>query len=273
MIPTPDIAAVIAAMRETAAREILPRFRRLEDGEVWRKAAGSLATVADTAAEKRLSRALGGLLPGARILAEEDVETNPAALDYLADDDPLWVIDPIDGTANFAAGREGFVVMVAYFAGGEVRAGWIHDPLKDATVTAERGGGAWSGGRRLAVAEAPDTLGDMRGALRGRLMRETGVAKNFGDVFSLKSCGAEYMALADGGFHFSHYRALKPWDHMAGELIHREAGGFAACLDGRTYRADAPGEGGLLLAPDEASWNAIAGVLAPAVASLAPRTA
>ncbi len=81
------------------------------------------------------------------------------------------------------------------------------------------------------------------------------------------------MALADGGFHFSHYRGLKPWDHMAGELIHREAGGFAACLDGRPYRAHASGQGGLLLAPDQASWNAIAGVLAPALASLPPRTA
>lgn len=272
MIPTPDIAAVTAAMRETAVREILPRFRHLEDNDVWRKEAGSLATVADMAAEKRLSEALGKLVPGARILAEEDVETNPAALDYLAADDPLWVIDPIDGTANFAVGREGFVIIVAYFAGGEVRAGWIHDPLKDVTVTAEAGAGAWSGGRRLAVAEAPDALGDMQGALRGRLVRETEVAKNFGKVFSLKSCGAEYMALADGGFHFSHYRGLKPWDHMAGELIHREAGGFAACLDGRPYRAHAPGQGGLLLAPDQGSWNAIAGVLAPALASLPSRT-
>ncbi len=141
MTPAPDIAAVTAAMRETALREILPRFRRLEDDDMWRKKAGSLATVADMAAEKRLSGALGKLVPGARILAEEDVETNPAALDYLADDDPLWVIDPIDGTANFAAGREGFVIIVAYFAGGEVRAGWIHDPLGDVTVTAEAGAG------------------------------------------------------------------------------------------------------------------------------------
>jgi fructose-1,6-bisphosphatase/inositol monophosphatase family enzyme len=271
-MPAPDITAVVAAMRETAVQEILPRFRRLDDDEMWRKEAGSLATVADMAAEKRLSEALGKLVPGARILAEEDVESNPAALHYLADDDPLWVIDPIDGTANFAAGREGFVIIVAYFAGGEVRAGWIHDPLKDVTVTAEAGAGAWSDGRRLAVAAAPDTLADMRGALRGRLVRETEVAKNFAEVFSLKSCGAEYMALAGGGFHFSHYRGLKPWDHMAGELIHREAGGFAACLDGRPYHAHAPGEGGLLMAPDQASWNAIAGVLKPALSALPPRT-
>ena len=135
-------------MRETAVQEILPRFRRLDDDEMWRKEAGSLATVADMAAEKRLSGALGKLVPGARILAEEDVETNPAALDYLADDDPLWVIDPIDGTANFAAGREGFVIIVAYFAGGEVRAfvrgGRTFSPGPDSDTVLDDSGHAWA---------------------------------------------------------------------------------------------------------------------------------
>lgn len=258
-------------MRRAAEAEILPRFRRLEDAEIWRKEAGSLATVADMASEKYLSAALSEISPGAKILAEEDTETNPAALHYLSGGDPVWVIDPLDGTANFAAGREGFVVIVAYLANGAVQAGWIHDPLNDVTVTAEQGGGAWCGDKRLAVAPAPATLAEMKGALRGRVLRETDVAKNFGEVFNLRSCGAEYMSLAAGGFHFSHYRGLKPWDHMAGELIHREAGGFAACLDGQPYCAHAPGEGGLLMAPDEASWTAIAEHLAPAVASLKPR--
>lgn len=265
--PTPDIAAVGAVIREVAESEILPRFRELSDKEVWHKQAGSVVTVADTAAEQRLTRALGAMTPGAHFLAEENAEDNPGVLDHLLGGDPVWIIDPIDGTANFAAGRENFVVIVAYFVGGEVRSGWIHDPLKNVTVTAEQGGGAWSGDRRLAVA-APAAVADMRGALRGRLRRETDVAEKFADVFTLRSCGAEYLSLAAGECHFSHYRSLKPWDHMAGELIHREAGGFAACLDGAPYRAAAPGEGGLLLAPDDGSWNALADILRPAVASL-----
>ncbi len=269
MNPTPDLDAVDAAMREAAALEILPRFRKLDERDIWRKEAGSFATVADLAAEKRLAEALAHIVPEAKILAEEDTETNPAALEYLASDGPVWVIDPLDGTANFAAGREGFVVIVAYLDGGAVRAGWIHDPLAGETVIAEPGSGAWCAGRRLAVAPAPAALADMKGALRGRVMRDTDVARHFGEVLNLRSCGREYMSLVAGDFHFSHYRGLKPWDHMAGEMIHREAGGFAACLDGQPYRADAPGEGGLLMAPDEESWNAIAEYLRPAVASLA----
>lgn len=268
MTRTPDIAAVDAIIREIAAQEIVPRFRRLDDGEIWRKDAGSYVTVVDMAAEKSLSRALRDIVPGAKVLAEEDAETNPAALEQLSGDGPLWVIDPLDGTANFAAGREGFGVIIAYIDGGEVCAGWIHDPLKGETVIAETGGGAWCGETRLAIARPPAALADMTGALRGRVMRETDVAKHFGDVINLRSCGIEYMSLATGTFHFSHYRALKPWDHLAGHLIHREAGGYAACLDGCPYRALTPCDGGLLMAPDRPSWDAIAEFLLPAVASL-----
>jgi len=269
MTRAPDIAAVDAAIREVAAQEILPRFRRLDDEEIWRKQAGSYATVADMAAEAGLSKALRDIVPGANILAEEDAEENPAALEYLSHEGPLWVIDPLDGTANFAAGREGFGVIVAYIDGGEVRAGWIHDPLKDETVIAETGSGAWSGDRRLRLAPPPRALSDMTGALRGRVLRETDVAKHFGGVVNLRSCGIEYMSLAAGAVHFSHYRSLKPWDHLAGHLIHREAGGFSACLDGCPYRALTPCNGGLLMAPDRTSWDAIAERLQPAVAALA----
>lgn len=270
MIPKPDVAAVSAAIRETARREILPRFRELAEKDVWHKSRGSVVTVADTAAEQRLLEALAKIVPDARVIAEEAAEADPAMLDHLGGGHPLWIVDPLDGTANFAAGRTGFVVIVAFHAAGRVRAGWIHDPLNDITVTAEEGSGAWSGERRLSVAR-PVEVARMTGAMRGRLLRETDVEERFGRLFNHRSCGMEYMALATGEFHFSHYRSLKPWDHVAGELIHREAGGFSACLDGARYRAEAPGEGGLLLAPDEASWRAIADILRPAVASLQPR--
>jgi fructose-1,6-bisphosphatase/inositol monophosphatase family enzyme len=74
----------------------------------------------------------------------------------------------------------------------------------------------------------------------------------------LRCAGLEYLALASGQLHYALYRKLMPWDHAAGQLLHRQAGGFSRHLDGSPYRADGPtSTDGFLLAPDEASWQAI----------------
>ena len=78
----------------------------------------------------------------------------------------------------------------------------------------------------------------------------------------------EYLDLARGKLDFAHFRRLKPWDHAAGELIVREAGGFAACLDGTRYQpGDTPSKG-LLSARDKTSWSVIAEVIEPVFETL-----
>jgi fructose-1,6-bisphosphatase/inositol monophosphatase family enzyme len=260
----PDIDAVAAIMRDVAAEEIMPRFRALADDHVWHKSGGSVVTVADEAAEERLEAALTALVPGSIALGEEAAERDPDALTCLAGDAPVWIIDPVDGTRNFAEGKPRFAVIVAYAVGGEAVAGWIFDPNSERMATCERGGGAWLNGARMAAAGA-GRLDAMNGALPGRLRRMDGLKARFAGIRYSGCVGFDYLALAEGMLDFAFYRRLKPWDHAAGQLLHAEAGGFSRGLDGGAYRPGTLGGAeGLLLAPDAASWHRLAETIAPA---------
>lgn len=253
-----DIDAVSRLIREVAEREVLPLFRRLAGGDVWEKRPGAVVTVADTRAEAALDAGLRGLLPGSRVVAEEACEKDPGILAELERPGAVWVVDPIDGTANFAEGDPRFAVMVALVGNGETTLGWIYHPVSESMSVAERGSGAWRDGAKLAAAAAAPPAA-MTGALRGRVHRALSADGRFAEVTDNKCCGVDYLALSAGTSHFAFYRSLKPWDHAAGHLLHCEAGGFSACLDGAPYR---PGRrdagGGSLLAPDRESWSLLA---------------
>ena len=158
-------------------------------------------------------------------------------------------------------------MIVAYVVAGETLAGWIHDPIRNRTAMAVLGEGAWSEtGERLVVA-APAPIVELTGVLGPRLARHEPFSSRFADITNSKSCGIDYTRLAGGEIHFSYYRGLMPWDHAAGALLHAEAGGFSACLDGRSYRSSEHGVGGLLLAPDRATWQLIAADIPDALAA------
>ena len=145
----PDSENVIAIIREVAAAEIMPRFRNLGADDVAQKRSPSdLVTTADLEAERRLTAALTALSPGSAVIGEEAAEHDPAVLSALAGESPVWLIDPVDGTNNFAHDKPCFAVIVAFCLGGETVAGWIHDPIADATMWAAKGRGAW-------IADAP----------------------------------------------------------------------------------------------------------------------
>ncbi len=258
MDTVPDNAAVIAIMRRVAAEEILPRFQALAAGDVWEKKPGDTVTIADIEAEKRLTEALTALLPGSAVVGEEGAAADAGVLAALGGPAPVWVIDPVDGTQNFADGKPCFAVIVALCAGGETTAGWILDPVSDEAVWARPGQGAWMGNRRLGVAD-PAPVEKMRGSVWRKVRQRLG--PTFPGRFQRLGCvGREYMDLALGTLHFARYGGrLKPWDHAAGVLIHAEAGGFAALMEGKVaYRAGPElREGVLLMAPDEAGWDAL----------------
>src|SRR5260370_22176274 len=260
-----DSARIERLIAEIAAEEVMARFEKLEAGDVSEKSPGDLVTIADVETERGLTPALLDLLPGSRVVGEEAVAADPRILEQLVGDDPVWVVDPIDGTANYAAGIPMFAVMVGLIRRGETVMGWIHDPVKRATASAATGEGAWCAGRRLKVA-AGSAPGSMSGALSLRfgnrqLARRIGGRSNLvGSVFNFRCAGHEYLALASGKAHFALYNRLYPWDHAPGQFIHREAGGFGARLDGSPYTPRETG-GGLLLTPDQASWQALHEVL------------
>lgn len=243
----------------------MPRFGRLAAGDVREKTPGDLVTVADTAVEARLTPILMGELPGSLVVGEEATAANPALMDRLKGDAPVWVIDPVDGTLNFAAGIPIFGTMVALIRRGEVLAAWIHDPLRERTLMAEAGGGAHVDGQRVGVARPADV-----NRMSGNFAFHTGdreqaakLARNadkVASIITLRCAAADYFNLAEGRTHFALFNRTWPWDHAPGWLLHKEAGGYSRFLDGRPYE---PSDiyGRLFLAPDEASWRLLIGTL------------
>ena len=269
-----DLDRLGALVAEAAAEEILPRFRNLgADDTVDKTSPQDLVTVADRAMEARLSSLLRAAWPGAAIVGEEAVFEAPALLDHIAEAELCFILDPIDGTWNFAHGLPLFGVIVAVTAKGRTIGGLIADPLGGDHVCAERGGGAWRSGprgaARLNVAKAA-AIEDMSGyAATGLFDRATRarlapLLTDFARVQSLRASAWEYRTLAEGAVHFALNAKLNAWDHAAGHLIHAEAGGHGALTDGRTY-APALSEGRLLLAPDPDSWHALRDRFAPAL--------
>lgn len=259
---TVDIDAVTAILREVAAAEVMPRFRALAEHEVRAKKGGEVVTVADVAAEREITGRLRDLLPGSQVVGEEATAEDPGLLDIFARvDDWIWIIDPIDGTANFAAGRPVFALMVALVRRGETAAAWILDPVGPRCATAERGAGAWLDGVRLSLGPPPPPEA-LRGTLHASTFATAEMARQIqarrarvGAVKSLRCAGWEYLRLASGEIQFSLFTKLMPWDHVPGTLIFREAGGLALTLDGAPYGARDHRAEGLLMAPDQASWD------------------
>lgn len=247
-----DLHQVARIIREAAEAEILPRFKNLQALQIREKKPNQLVTEADIEAEKVLSRRLREVLDGS-VVGEEGVESDPALMTALERPGVVWVIDPVDGTANFAHGNPRFAVVVALVIDGVTQAGWIHDPIPNRTIIAELGRGAWRGDTRLKVsAEVP--LAQMAGSVkkRGR------VADHVLHVARRGSAAHDYLDLVTGKLHFAHFKKLMPWDHAAGVLIHAEAGGFGAMMDGSAYTPVLHAEGQVLLAPGEQSWRELA---------------
>ncbi len=257
-----DPERVAALIRTVAAEEIVPRYQSLGAEDVFEKRPGDLVTAADLAAEARLAEGLVAMAPGSSVVAEEMAHKDPGVLKRLAGDAPVWVIDPVDGTANFAAGKPDFAVIVAYVERGRTCAGWILDVLGDEMALAEEGSGAYSNGTRLHAASAAP-LPDMTGYVGARLRARPEIAARLGPIRVSRCSGRDHFDLARGTLHYALFRRAMPWDHAAGVLIHREAGGYSASEDGTPYRPAGAPEQGLLLAPDRDAWETVHDAVLP----------
>ena len=249
----PSIERVSSLIREVAMAEILPRFRKLAAGDISEKKPGQLVTIADIESERILTDELVRLLPGSVVVGEEGVAAEPARLDRVAGSAPVWLVDPVDGTQNFADGKPIFATMVALLIDGRAVVSWIYEPVGDRMARAELGSGAFTGSERLHVA-APVALEKMRGRLSGRTAKY--LAGKVGSIFNERCAAYEYLEVASGAAHFAVFRRLNAWDHAPGELMVREAGGFSRRLDGSEY-VPSEVDASLILAPDAASWHAL----------------
>lgn len=265
MTSYPDAAAVAEIIRDVANTEILPRYQSLSDADIETKSSGEPVTIADEESERQLSARLAALLPGSLVIGEEAVERDPHLLDALQQDQPVWIIDPIDGTINFAAGRAPFVVIIALCHRGETVMGWIYEPLENRIAMTEKGSGAYIDGVEAKVSRAKP-LADMEGYCAENLI-PSGMKPAIGKL--REACqslthpwcfGFEYLQLVAGQSDFSVIGRLYPWDHAAGVLLCEEAGGYVGMSDGRNY-SPTINEGILMLAPDKMTWTRLRGIL------------
>ena len=257
--------ALADLLSETAKAEIMPRFRRLERSSIRRKTSrDDVVTEGDIAAERVITKALRQRYPGALIVGEEAVSENAALLDGLPGADLAFIVDPIDGTFNFASGLPLFCVMLAVTMKGETVAGIIHDPVGGDWVLAARGTGSFTrdaaGDLTPTRVADPIPVSEMTGSLSWQFLDEpdrSRVAANYTRCLApmnYRCVAHEYRLLAQGHAEFACYTKLMPWDHLAGTLIHAEAGGHVAQLDGTPYRVGDASESRLLAAPDSDSW-------------------
>jgi fructose-1,6-bisphosphatase/inositol monophosphatase family enzyme len=242
-------AGLIGLLREAGRVEVMPRFRALAPEEVRQKSREvDIVTEADTRAEAAITRGARALMPDAAVLGEEAAAADPGVLRAAEAKGRVVVVDPIDGTWNFANGLATFGMILAVIDEGATVLGVLYDPVFDDWVLARRGGGAWyvrpwAEPARLAVSATAE-VGRMAGLSplflfpAARRARLAAAVLDFGRVHTLRCSCHEYRLLAQGRVDFLASPSSNPWDHLAGALAVEEAGGAVGLLEGGAYTPD-----------------------------------
>ncbi|WP_417067486.1 inositol monophosphatase family protein [Niveibacterium terrae] len=225
-------------VREVARAVTLPRYL---DSPRLTKTDGSSLTEADTQTQRALATRVQQIIE-APVLGEEMTFGQQAEI-WANAHDGLWVIDPIDGTTNFANGIPMFALSVAWLSEGVTQFGVVYDPIADEAFYGARGEGAWLNGirlpqrkpaRELAQAIASADFKRLPPALAQRLALAS-------PCFSLRSFGSsalEWCFVAAGRLDLHLHGGQMLWDYAVGRLLVEEAGGVASGLDGEALAAD-----------------------------------
>lgn len=277
MIPSADVLlALVPQVRDlmiTAAdRLIVPRFQTLGGDDVKTKSSPTdLVTIADVETEEWLTPRLADLLPGSVVVGEEAVAADGSVLGHLDGDAPVWVLDPVDGTRNFANGSQTFVTMLALVFRGNPIFGMIWRPLKRELIWAVNGHGAWkqAGDQqpiRLTTRTSPKPSEQLVGSVSFKWLDDEDqrrVRQNIERVVrpaGLGCSGEEYARLAEGLTDYAVFGLLNAWDHCPGLVIVREAGGADALMSGVPYTTAARRER-LTVAASQATLQTIGDTL------------
>jgi myo-inositol-1(or 4)-monophosphatase len=220
------VAAAAAGARVLAERYEGPRT-------IDHKGRIDLVTDADRAAEEAVLRKLRELAPGVAVLAEESGESGAGELRF--------IVDPLDGTTNYAHGVPIFCCTVAAEEKGEVVAGATHDPMRAEVFFAARGGGAFVNGRRIEASRTSELLQALlcTGFPYGQGPDLADMLASFGHFTALSrgvrrlgSAALDLAYVAAGRLDGFWERGLHAWDVAAGKVLVEEAGGIATRFDG-----------------------------------------
>lgn len=237
LLATIMLNSVIEAVKTVARQEIMPRYLKVAH---QRKTDGSIFTEADIAAQTALVSSLKSICD-CPVLGEEMPAEQQEAL-WLAGEDGLWCIDPIDGTSNFVNGLPYFAVSVALMRGGQSVLGVVYDPVADEMFWAERGKGAWLNGEALPIKdEAPEFRRAMAAIdfkrLKPGLAQQLVASPPFASQRNFGASTLDWCYVAAGRLHLYLHGGQKLWDYAAGSLILAEAGGFMCTLSEDDFQA------------------------------------
>ena len=223
-----DLRVFLDAALETATRagEVIAALSRDRFFEVRNKAGVEIVTSADLLSDQIIREHLSSRFPRHRFLSEETAEER--ATDFAG---PVWIVDPIDGTANYAHGHPHVAISVALAIDGEPCIGVVHAPCLGETYTAIRGGGAWCNGRTIRVSDVSDLkraligtgFPHIRDDLDGAMTRVRRLLTECQDIRRSGSPALDICWVAAGKLD-AHAESLAPWDIAAAALIATEAG-------------------------------------------------
>lgn len=230
--------ALESVVREVARTVTMPRYLSAVRAQ---KADGSALTEADELTQRALAERLPEVFE-APILGEEMSAADQAEV-WRASQDGLWVVDPVDGTTNFANGIPLFGLSVAYLVGGQTQFGVVYNPIADEAYYGAAGAGAWLNGKRLPLRRSVAVLPQaVAGADLKRL--PPAVAAHLAvhsPCFSLRNFGSsalEWCFVAAGRLDVYLHGGQMVWDYAVGRLLVAEAGGMASGLDGQPLTPD-----------------------------------
>ncbi len=220
---------VAAAASMAGAKILLDYFSRgVEMRSKQNEAAYNLVSDADVESEQAIGLAIHQEFPSHAILGEEELEAS-------VDAEHLWIVDPLDGTNNFAHRIPHFAVSIAYYQAGIAQCGIVVNPVRHDWYWAARGAGAFHNGRRMTVDSASDLSQSIIACGfyydRGAMMEATLAAihdffkQNIHGIRRFGTAALDFCQVADGLFGAFFEYQLHPWDLAAGRLILEEAGG------------------------------------------------
>ena len=229
-----NINVIVKACRK-AAKVLIRDFGEIENLQVSLKGPGDFVTLSDKNVEKILIEELQKARPSYSILSEEIGEIKN-------DKEFKWIIDPIDGTANFLHGIPHFGISVGLEHMEEIVCGIIYDPIKDEMFAAEKGNGSYMNNQRIRVSsrsKLKDCLIVTGGPKRNQKDRDL-VLKEYGKFSSsvdvpvrkMGSASLDMAYVAAGRFDGMWQRNLNYWDIAAGIILIKEAGGFVTDFNG-----------------------------------------
>jgi myo-inositol-1(or 4)-monophosphatase len=236
--PSPLIIGMIAAA-ESAAQSLRHDFARREKLVITSKGYADFVSEADRKAEHKIERILKKLEPDAAFLLEEGGAKGDHAAAL------KWVVDPLDGTANFLNGVPHWCISIALTHKSKPIAGIIYDPNRDELFWAEKGCGAWRGKTRLTVSSAQTldiALTGIGGADRVKMLIPLWQAQNLvarekhGLLLRRMGSAALDLAYVAAGRYALHWEnSISAWDIAAGWLLVTEAGGKVTNHKGEPY--------------------------------------